>query len=513
MKKKSNNTTNNTTVIYARYSSDRQREESIEGQVRVCREYAEQNGLTVTDIYVDRAISGRTDARPDFQRMIADAKKNLFGNLIVYKTDRFARNKYDAVIYKSQLKKQGIKIHYAAEFIPDTPEGVLLESVMEGYAEFYSLELSQKIKRGIEENVRKGKTIGGPPVLGFKTNEEGFYEVDETTKPLVEYIFREYARGTTVADICKYLNDMGYRTSKGKQFSQSTIPRIISNEKYIGNYLGNEGVLPRIIDQKTFELANERKNKNKRMNTHKAETDYLLSGKVFCGECRSNMVGISCYNRKKKQYFYYACQEQRKHNCDLKPIKKDELEDTVYNACLEFLKTPQTIDYICVKLAEASDQEEEDPMLVTLRKKLAENKKAQENLMKVIEMGTTSTSIPARLEVLEKEEVELDKQVRLLEYKTGSVPVDEFKRLLLGFVENKKNHPKHKEMILKALVSLVIVFHDRIQIIFNTVRNGIDQDTTDVRIRSKMVVHLNADTNIYILRDKIVIELLRKQKA
>ena len=99
-----------TAVIYARYSSDNQREESIEGQIRECTAYAEKNGITVVKHYIDRAISAKTDNRPEFQQMIKDSDKKLFDIVLVWKLDRFARNRYDSARYKTQLKKNGVKL-------------------------------------------------------------------------------------------------------------------------------------------------------------------------------------------------------------------------------------------------------------------------------------------------------------------------------------------------------------------------------------------------------------------
>ena len=130
-----------TAVIYARYSSDNQREESIEGQIRECTAYAEKNGITIVKHYIDRAISAKTDNRPEFQQMIKDSDKKLFDIVLVWKLDRFARNRYDSARYKTQLKKNGVKLMSATEIISDGPEGIILESVLEGYAEYYSADL------------------------------------------------------------------------------------------------------------------------------------------------------------------------------------------------------------------------------------------------------------------------------------------------------------------------------------------------------------------------------------
>ena len=145
-------------VIYARYSSHSQREESIEGQIRECQDFASRNGFVIIDEYIDRALSGKTDNRENFQRMIKDSEKGHFQAVLMYTLDRFARNRYDSAMYKAKLKKNGVKIYYAKQSIPDTPEGIILESVLEGYAEYYSENLSRNIKRGMKENALQCKS-------------------------------------------------------------------------------------------------------------------------------------------------------------------------------------------------------------------------------------------------------------------------------------------------------------------------------------------------------------------
>ena len=156
-----------TGVIYARYSSDNQREESIEGQLRECRAFAEKNDIQIVDTYIDRALSAKTDNRPDFQRMIKDSANGLFDTVIVQKLDRFARNRYDSAHYKSILRKNGVKVISATELISDSAEGILLESMLEGMAEYYSAELSEKVVRGLTENALKCKYNGGTLPIGY----------------------------------------------------------------------------------------------------------------------------------------------------------------------------------------------------------------------------------------------------------------------------------------------------------------------------------------------------------
>ena len=157
-----------TAVIYARYSSDSQNEQSIEGQLRVCEEYAKRNGILILNTYIDRAMTGRNDNRPDFQRMLKDSNRKEWNYIIVYKFDRFARNRYETAIHKKELKDNGVKVLSAMENIPDTPEAIIFESMLEGYAEYYSAELAQKVKRGMFETRRKGLYQGGGLLYGYK---------------------------------------------------------------------------------------------------------------------------------------------------------------------------------------------------------------------------------------------------------------------------------------------------------------------------------------------------------
>ena len=199
-------------VIYARFSSDKQNEASIEGQLRECMDYAERTGITVIGNYIDRALSARTDNRPEFRRMIKDSAKGCFDVVLVWKLDRFSRDRYDSAHYKHLLKKNGVKVISAKENISEGPEGIILESMLEGMAEYYSAELAVKVKRGMMENALKGKVNGGKPPYGYYVDKERPLCVNDTTAPIVQEIFRMYAEGKLVREILAYLEERGIRT-------------------------------------------------------------------------------------------------------------------------------------------------------------------------------------------------------------------------------------------------------------------------------------------------------------
>ena len=223
-------------VIYARYSSDNQREESIEGQLRECTAYCEKNDITVLRTYIDRAMSAKTDHRPDFQRMIKDSAKSLFDVIIVWKLDRFARNRYDSAHYKAQLRKYGVKVLSATENISDGPEGIILESMLEGMAEYYSAELSEKVIRGHTENALKSKYNGGTPTFGYVIDKDMQYQIDPRTAPAVLEMFTMYDEGATMKEIVAYMSERGVTTVRGKKIDLNFMARLLKNRKYIGEY-------------------------------------------------------------------------------------------------------------------------------------------------------------------------------------------------------------------------------------------------------------------------------------
>ena len=222
-------------VIYARYSSSAQTEQSIDGQLRVCREYAERKGYTILKEYIDRAMTGTNDNRPEFQKMIADSSKKEFEYVLVYKLDRFSRSKYDNAIYKHKLQQNGVRVISAMEEISNTPEGVLMEGLLEIFAEMYSKDLSQKVKRGMKESILKGNYVGGATLLGYKVVNKKLV-IDEKQAPAVKYIFEQYANGKTKTSIANELNKMGYKTNKGKNFTKQSLQNMLKNRRYLGEY-------------------------------------------------------------------------------------------------------------------------------------------------------------------------------------------------------------------------------------------------------------------------------------
>ncbi|MGN1299346.1 MAG: recombinase family protein [Candidatus Scatovivens sp.] len=295
-------------VIYTRFSSHNQTDQSTQGQIKECRAYAERNGLNIIGTYTDEAKSGTRDDRANFQRMIKDSEKKQFQGVLVYQLDRFARNKYDSAIYKKKLEKNGVKVYSARENINNADaSSVLMESVLEGMAEYFSLELGQKVQRGMAINAENCYYNGGTVPLGLKlksvpvplgVNHKIIYkkkfDIDPETAPIVKKIFEMYIGDNTMADIIRYLNERNVKTSFDREFNKNSIRTIILNKKYIGiySYKGKEtpNAIPRIIDDDTFYKAQDKLLKNKEAPARtKAKTNYLLTTKLFCGTCKEMM--------------------------------------------------------------------------------------------------------------------------------------------------------------------------------------------------------------------------------
>lgn len=470
-------------VIYARYSSHNQREESIEGQLRECYDYASKNNLEVIDEYIDRALSGKTDNRPSFQKLIKDSEKKKFEAVIMYTLDRFARNRYDSAIYKAKLKKNGVKLHYAKQPMPDTPEGIILESVLEGYAEYYSANLSRGIKRGMKENALKCKASGSP-ILGYKIGNDHTYVIDETGARAVKEIFEMYASGYSKNEIIIWLNDNGFKTARGKSFQKNSLEKILKNEKYIGIYKYDDVVvengMPKIIDKRLFDKVQDKLKRNYSARAkNKANEDYLLTGKVFCGACGKNLVGDSGTSRNGTMYYYYKCaNRKREKSCTKHTDKKEWLEDIVVNATIENVLTDKNIDKISKKTVELMKKEyEDDSTIKSLEANYKDTNRRYNNLLQAVEDGIKSQRIQDRIDELEKELKSIEKQIAKEQIKKPLLSFEAVKQYLLQFKSGDKRDIEYKRRLIDTLVNAVYVndkgeYGRELLIIFNTSGNN-----------------------------------------
>lgn len=453
-------------VIYARYSSHNQREESIEGQLRECHAFASRNNMAVIGEYIDRAMSGKTDNRADFQRMIRDSDKGHFQVIITYTIDRFARNRYDSAMYKARLKRNGVRIFYAKQYIPDEPEGIILESVLEGYAEYYSENLSRNIKRGMMENALACKTNGGTTPLGYAIAPDKTYVIDPVGAKVVKEIYNMYADGHSAKEIIDYCNEQGYRTARKGKFNKNSLRTILTNDKYIGVYRSGEIVhesgVPAIISKELFEKVQTMYKHNFSARAKgKAREDYLLTTKLFCGHCGSAMVGETGTSRTGVVYRYYKCSDRKRDrtSCDKKTERKDWIEEVVVRYAVQTALTDENIEYIAEKAMEILEKEAaENSILPHLRESLRDTTKRIKNLLDMMEQGISTESTRERLLELESEKKDLNVRITKEENKKPRLTKERIMFWLESFRKGDIDSEDYRRRVVDTLINSVFVW-------------------------------------------------------
>lgn len=476
-------------VIYARYSDSKQREESIEGQLKVCYDYAEKEHYTVIGEYIDRAISGRTDDRPQFQKMIRDSDRKLFQGILVYQLDRFARSRYDSAHYKYHLKTNGVVVISARENISDDASGILIESVLEGMAEYYSKELSQKVQRGMKLNAEKCLSNGGSIPLGYRI-EDRRYVVDEKTAPIVREIYTKYANGWTKKQICDNLNERQIRSAKGAEFNKNSLHKILKNEKYIGVYVYGDiripGGIPAIVDEALFHEVQEKLAENKAAPARsRAKAEYILSGKLYCGYCKEKMVGHSSNQVSKKGviFNYYKCKNSGGQKpCKKKMVHKDFIENVVVDECRKQL-TPKNIKKIAHEVVKIAKSMEDHAEQRRLEKLLEEAEQAKENQMSSLRHCTNDAvrqMIFDDLAAIASEIEELTKQIETEKMRHYVVTEQQVTDYLIKLAGGDIHNPVYRKSLIKMFVNKIFLYDDKLTIFFNTT----DEETaiTDVML-------------------------------
>ena len=454
-----------TAVIYARYSSDSQTEQSIEGQLRVCEEYAQKNNILILNTYIDRAMTGTNDNRPDFQRMIKDSSRKEWNFILVYKLDRFSRNKYESAIHKKTLKDNGVKVLSAMENIPDTPEGIILESLLEGMNVYYSAELSQKVKRGMRETRLKGFYQGGGLPYGYKVVDRKVV-IDETKAETVRFMYDSYSKGVTVKTMIAELTAKGI-LYKGKPFAPNTVYGILGNEKYSGSYRKDDEIIdniyPQLIPTDTYQKVREKAEKNK-FGKRSIKTVYLLRHKVKCGYCGRPISAETGTARNGEVKRYYKCIGRKKDNngCIKTQIPKEFLEEFVSNVIIEKLIDTQNIDTIIAEIMRRQNLNENSNLKMLSNEK-SRIDRALDNLVTAIENGITSNTTNKRLHDLEKQQEEIERQI-LIERSKTVVKLNE--RDIRQYYEQALR--LEMPMLINFLVKEIVLYNDKIEIYFNT---------------------------------------------
>ncbi len=456
-------------VIYARFSSEKQNEASIEGQLRECMQYAEFNNIQVIGNYIDRAQSAKTDHRPEFQHMIKDSYKHGFDCIIVWKLDRFARNRYDSAYYKNVLKKNGVRVISAKETISQGAEGILLESLLEGYAEFYSAELSEKVKRGMTENALKAKANGVRAPYGYYVDEQDHYQIDNATAPIVKEIYSLYLGGTRVNDIAKILTSRGVK-NRGYSMNYNAVFRILTNRKYIGEYKFGDVVIPNaipaLVSEEDFNAVQTKMKINKKAPAmHRSEDDYLLTTHLFCGKCGAMMTGEIGTSHTDRKYRYYRCNRSKQHKCDKKTVKKDWLEELVIDEILSLISDDEVVKELSERLYEM--QENDSTAINSIQAQLAEVEKKLKNLAEAIAQGIFSSTTKKMLDELEEQKSNLELELYQAQIKNPVLTQEQIEFGLCNLRKIDISTQEGKQRLIDTFVNSIYLYDDHFVITFN----------------------------------------------
>ncbi len=469
------------TVIYARYSpGSKQTYQSIEGQLAECYAYAQRNDLTIVHEYIDEHLTGTSDKRDQFLQMIEDSRKKSFQYVLVYQLDRFARNRYDSATYKAKLKKNGVRVLSAKENITDDASGILIEGVLESMAEYYSAELSQKIKRGIAISASKCKFFGGKVPLGYKIDKKKDYVIDEDTAPIVRQMFEMLAGGYNYAQIARYMNERGIPTSTGGKWGKNSFNSIFSNRRYLGKYIfhGEEidGGIPQLIDDELFaDVQKVLERYAAAPSRGKAKVEYLLSEKMLCGKCGHKMTGISSTSKSKKIHHYYKCVGVTKGVCDKRTIRKQFIEDEIIAAIVgngteqnpHGVLTDEFIDMVVAETYMLIQEERNDSEIKRLESLVADNQKAINNLMQALMLGKIADTILSQIEKLESENKELNDTIESEKALQINYTYADIRKWLLHFRTLDYSKTKNRKDLIDTFIYKVVLFDDKMKVLFN----------------------------------------------
>ena len=493
-------------ALYARFSpGPNQREESITGQMRENQLYCDKNDFVVVAQYADRSISGRSDDRPQFQQMISDAEKGLFDVIICYKTDRFARDRFDAAVYKNKLKKFGVRVLYSKMSIPEGPEGIILESVLEGLDEYYSKDLAQKILRGLYDNALEGKSTGSPTPFGYKVIDKK-YTIDKDKAPIVQEIFTRYAAGELIVSIIDDLNERGIRTQRGNVFNKNSLHRMFKNEKYIGIYRHKStdenfedvvlyDVIPPIIDEHLFTKVQKRLELNYHHKKRAAlysptektkllqNVDFILSGKIFDKDCGGYYVGDSGQSKSGTYYYYTCVNKKARKGCHSKSYRKEVFENVVFEKLQKNVLNDRMIDYISEQIDKIQSAKQDNNSLKLLEKNILEIKKSIKNILTAIENGIYTETTKQRLLELEDQQFKLESEIKFEKCRLNAPKLSKERVIffLKSLTANCEDNELLKKQILSDFVDAVVMDNKNEKMIISCRFNGDDVFEADFK--------------------------------
>lgn len=453
-------------VLYGRYSSHNQKDISVEQQFEKGYGLAGEYGIRIVDTYADRAVSGRTDKRKDFQRMMADAAKGKFRYVIAWKSNRMGRNMLEALVNEAKLQELGVRVLYVEEDFDDTAAGRFAARSMMNVNQFYSENMAEDIKRGLYDNASNCMVANGHLPYGYKRDDTLHYVIDEAKAAVIREIFVRVSCGEPLVDIYDSLNARGIKTSYGRPWGRSSFQKILSNERYRGIYIygdvRKEGGIPRIIsDELYFKVQEVLKTKKNPQGRHRVNGDYLLTGKLFCGNCKSPMIGISGTGRTGKLHYYYVCQKKRSEKtCDKKNVRRDEVEYQIAKAIFDNALQDHVIEWIADSTIAYNDRKEAEGHIGILEDQLADVQRSLKNIMSAIEQGIVTETTKSRLLELESERSEIEGKIAAA--KADIVPVNREQLIewLLSLREGDIHDKKYQARLFDTFLIAAYLYDD-----------------------------------------------------
>lgn len=471
MSKKKTELTGNA-VIYARYSSSNQRDVSIEQQFEACMKYAAENKLTVVERYADRAVSGKTDNRPQFQRMMRDAHKGGFDFVIAWKSNRMGRNMMQAMVNESRLADLGIRCLYVEEDFEDNAAGRFALRNMMNVNQFYIENMAEDVIRGMADNASKCMVNNLPP-FGYCKGRDGRYEIVEEQAVIVREIFSRVLSGWSIYDIQEDLNNRGIKTNRGTDWKKQSFGHLLQNDKYCGVYRWSdvvvEGGMPAIIDRDTFDRVQLiLRSKKKPRGKQRCNDDYILSGRIYCGKCGAPMTaqaGTSCTGHK---FNYYSCNRRRyDHSCDKKNVPQAKIEAAVTNFVKAELMNEDLIEWIIRGYQEAAAQIRDDTKKLALQSELEDVNMRLSNILKAIEAGIFNETTQQRMTELSAARKDLEQAIRLEEAANHLPTPDEVRFWMHELRSGDLDDRLYQRRLIMTFIKAVFVYDDRLRIQFN----------------------------------------------
>lgn len=478
-------------IAYYRYSSDAQRDASIDQQREAAQQYAVAHGLHIAREYEDHAISGTRDDREQYNLMLYEVEILRPAALIIWKTDRLSRDKIDIVLAKKRLRECGVKIHYVAEAIPDDDDAtqILMESIYEGMAASFSVAHSRNVQRGLTYNAERG-LYNGIQLIGYKGKPDHPYEIDPDTAPIVKRIYQDYADGKPMMQICRDLDAQGITSIHGNKMAVNSLRRILTNKAYIGVYAWGDhtidGGMPRIIDDDLFAKVQARLEANKRggkgarrkIDQEADIADYWLSGHIYCGLCGETMQGISGTGKGGAKHHYYSCKSHRQHQCNARNKPKDVIESAVTYILDQIVRDPTYRIDIASKCYALYKQQHDDGGVYAdaIRAKIKDTEAKISNIMRAIEAGVLTETTGERLKALEAEKARLTDALQAEELRRSIQLTESDILRYLDSMGGDVHNPDDRARILDEYVDRVIVTDDEVAVIM--------QYTSDRRVVS-----------------------------